>query len=69
MSARYLADSLDLPANWQAERYSTTIKLIRDRKSGESNAFTAEVVLPYDNTPDNLAALKFEIATVVANNP
>lgn len=38
---RYLAESLGLPPDWQAERYSTTIRLI-----GPCGA-KANVVIPY----------------------
>lgn len=66
MKTRHLADSLGLPANWQAERYSTTVRIIRDRKPGEAREFTADLVLPYGN--DELADLKARVAEIVAAN-
>lgn len=46
MSTRYLADSLGLPQNWQAERYSTTIELIGP------NGIKARIILPQEGRID-----------------
>ncbi len=68
MKTRYMADSLALPSNWQAERYSTHIRIIRDRKPGESREFTADIVLPYDYDANAFEAPKSQVAAVVAAN-
>jgi hypothetical protein len=47
MKTRYLAESLSLPDNWSAERYSTTIELMRDKQPGECNQLRTRIVLPY----------------------
>jgi hypothetical protein len=41
MKTRYLADELNLPSDWQAERYSTSIRLLGPY--GRS----VDIVLPY----------------------
>lgn len=58
MSTRYLADDLQLPADWQAERYSTTIELIGpNRRKGR-------IVLPQEGRI-NIEALRIEAANAV----
>lgn len=64
MKTRYLADSLGLPPDWQAERYSTTIRLIGPTPYG-GPAPTIDVVLPYDNS--ELEDLKVRCAQAIAD--
>lgn len=56
---RYLADDLHLPADWQAERYSTTIRLIGP------NGRKADVVLPYDSK--EIDQLRADCAEAIKN--
>jgi hypothetical protein len=58
MKTRYLADSLGLPPDWQAERYSTTIELIGP------NGLKGRIVLPQEGTIDG-DYLKNEAAKAV----
>ena len=55
---RYLADSLGLPADWSADRYSTTIELSGPR------GLKAMLVLPYGEI--DLEKLKAESAAAIA---
>ena len=60
MKTRYLADSLGLPPDWQAERYSNSIMLTGPH--GERGL----VVLPYGDPDHHLEALKRKCAEVIA---
>jgi len=66
MKTRYLADSLGLPPDWQAERYSTTIRLIGPTPYG-GPAPTIDLVLPYSSTDLEIEDLKVRCAQAIAD--